>query len=146
MSLSLIQIGAEKRKRSLASRLLFAWLSLSLVLTLTPCCEVLADAVTSPAIEAQVDHEHDGPDSAHHSPESGGFHDPCAQWLDHADYTLSSSHIAITSEPGSYQDNPIAPVLFRTPGDASMMTARFSYHPPPDSALPLYLRLEHLLL
>lgn len=146
MSLSLMQIGAKKQRRSIASRLLIAWLSLSLFLTLTPCCEIFADAVASPATDVGVDHKHDGPDSAHHSPESGGFHDPCAQWLDHADYTLNSSHVAITSEAGSYQDIPVAPLLLRIPHAGTTVIERFSYHPPPEPALPLYLRIKHFLL
>ena len=146
MSPSLIRIGAAKWRSSLASRLLLAWLSLSLVLTLTPCCEVFAGAVTSSAADVGLDHDHEGPDGAHHSSESGGFHDPCTQWLDHADYTLNSLHIAVSSGSGSHQDILIAPLLFRMPHVGPMVTARFSYHPPPDPALPLYLRIEHLLL
>lgn len=146
MSLSLMRIGAKKRRMSIASRLLIAWLSLSLFLTLTPCCEIVADAVASPATDVGADHEHGGPDSAHHSPESGGFHDPCTQWLDHADYTLNSLHVAVTSGAGSHQDIPIAPLLFLMPHAGTMVTARLSYHPPPGPALPLYLRIEHLLL
>jgi hypothetical protein len=36
--------------------------------------------------------------------------------------------------------------LLRMPHAGTMVTALFSYHPPPDPALPLYLRIEHLLL
>ncbi len=146
MSLSLMRIGAKKRRRSIASRLLVTWLALSLFLTLTPCCEVFADAVASPTTDAVFDHGHDGPDDALHSSESSGFHDPCTQWLDHADYTLNSLHVAVTSGSGSHQDFPIAPLLFRMPHAGTTVTARLSYHPPPGPALPLYLRIEHLLL
>lgn len=146
MLLSLMQIGAKKQRRSTASRLLIAWLSLSLFLTLTPCCEIFADAVASPATDVGADHEHDGPDSAHHSPESGGFHDPCAPWLDHADYTLNTLHVAVASGSGSHQDNPVAPLLFRMPHVETTVIEQFSYHPPPGPTQPLYLRIEHLLL
>ena len=145
MPLSVMQIGTERRRMSITSRLLAAWLSLSLVLTLTPCCEVFADAVAPPATNAALDHEHDGPDGALHSPGSNDFHDPCTKWLDHADYTLNSLHVAVTSGSGSHQDIPIAPLLLRMPHAATLVTARLSYHPP-DPALPLYLRIEHLLL
>lgn len=131
---------------STTSRVLVAWLSLSLVLTLTPCCEVFADAVAPLATNAAFDHEHDGPDGAFHSPGSNDFHDPCTKWLDHADYTLNSLHVAVTLGSGSHQDISIAPLLLRMPHAGTMVTARLSYHPPPDPALPLYLRIEHLLL
>lgn len=146
MSPSLIRIGAAKWRRSTASRLLIAWLSLSLFLTLTPCCEIFSNALASPAADVGLDHGHEGPDSAHHSSESGGFHDPCTEWLDQADYTLNSSHIAVTSAPGSNQDIPAPPLLLRIPCPGPTLTAQLSYHPPPDPALPLYLRIEHLLL
>ena len=146
MPLSVMQIGTERRRMSTTSRLLAAWLSLSLVLTLTPCCEVFADAVASPATNAALDHEHDGPDGALQSPGSNDFHDPCTKWLDHADYTLNSLHVVVTSGFDPHQDIPVAPLLLRMPHAGTMVTARLSYHPPPDPALPLYLRLEHLLL
>ncbi len=143
---SLMRIGAARRRMSIASRLLAAWLSLSLVLTLTPCCEILADAIAPPATNAALDHGHDGPDDALHSSGPNDFHDPCTKWLDHADYTLNSLHVAVTSGSGSHQDIPIAPLLLRMPHAGNMVTALFLYHPPPDPALPLYLRIEHLLL
>ncbi len=146
MSPSLMRIGAARRRTSITSRLLAAWLALSLILTLTPCCEVFADAVASRATNAALDHEHDGPDGALHSPGSNDFHDPCTKWLDHADYTLNSLHVAVTSGSDPHQDIPIAPLLLLMPHAGTMATALFSYHPPPDPALPLYLRLEHLLL
>ena len=146
MPLSVMQIGTERRRMSITSRLLAAWLSLSLVLTLTPCCEVLADAVAPPATNVALDHEHDGPDGALHSPGPNDFHDPCTKWLDHADYTLNSLHVAVTSGSGSHQDIPIAPLLLRMPHAGTMVTALFLSHPPPDPALPLYLLIEHLLL
>ena len=143
MPLSVMQIGTERRRMSITSRLLAAWLSLSLVLTLTPCCKVFADVVAPLMPNAVLDHEHDG---ALHSSGSNDFHDPCTKWLDHADYTLNSLHVAVTSGSGSHQDIPIAPLLLRMPHAATVVTARLSYHPPPDPALPLYLRIEHLLL
>ena len=146
MPLSVMRIGTKRRRMSITSRLLAAWLSLSLVLTLTPCCEVFADAVASPATNAALDHEHDGSDGALHSPGSNDFYDPCTKWLDHADYTLNSLHVAVTSESGSHQDIPIAPLLLRMPHAGTIAMALFLYHPPPDPALPLYLRIEHLLL
>lgn len=146
MSPSLIRIGAAKWRTSISSRLLVIWLSLSLFLTLTPCCEVFADVIASPATDAGFDHDHAGPNSADHSPGSSGFHDPCTQWLDHADYTLNSLHLAISSGSGSHQDVPVAPLLLLVPHADAPVVARLSYHPPPDPTLPLYLRIEHLLL
>ena len=146
MPLSVMQIGTERRRMSITSRLLAAWLSLSLVLTLTPCCKVLADAVAPLTTNTVLDHEHDGPDGALHSPGSSDFHDPCTKWLDHADYTLNSLHVAVTSGFDPRQDIPVAPLLLLMPHAGTMVTALFLYHPPPDPALPLYLRLEHLLL
>ena len=143
MSPSLMRIGAARRRMSIASRLLAAWLSLSLVLTLTPCCEVLANAVAPLSPNAVLDHEHDG---ALHSPGPSDFHDPCTQWLDHADYTLNSLHVAVSSGSDPHQDIPIAPLLWRMPHAGMMVTARLSYHSPPGPALPLYLRIEHFLL
>jgi len=131
---------------SIASRLLAAWLSLSLVLTLTPCCKVFADAVAPFIPNVVLDHEHGEDDGALHSSGSNDFHDPCTKWLDHADYTLNSLHVAVTSGSVPHQDIPIAPLLLRVPHAGTMVTALFSYHPPPDPALPLYLRIEHLLL
>lgn len=143
---SLTRIRASKRI-SIGSRLLVVWLSLSLVLTLTPCCEVFADAVAPLATDiahAMSAHGHDEPDNAFHSSGSGGFHDPCAKWLDHADYTLSSLHAAITS--AASQDIFIGPQLPAAFHAVSLATKRFLYHPPPDPTLALYLRFEHLLL
>ncbi|WP_096360159.1 hypothetical protein [Sulfuricaulis limicola] len=145
MSPSLIRIGAAKSRTSISSRLLVVWLSLSLFLTLTPCCEIFADALASPA-DAALDHAHQEPDGASHSPASNGFHDPCAQWLDRADYTLNSLHLAVSSGSGSQQDIPVAPLLLLVPHADAPVMARLSYHPPPDPTLPLYLRIKHLLL
>ena len=145
MSPSLIRIGTERRRMSITSRLLVVWLSLTLVLTLTPCCKVFADAAPA-TTHAVLRHEHDGSDGALHSPGSNDFHDPCTKWLDHADYTLNSLHVAVTSGSDSHQDIPIAPLLLLMPHAGTMVTAWLSYRPPPGPALPLYLRFEHLLL
>jgi len=146
MSPSLMRIGAARRRMSITSRLLVAWLSLSLFLTLTPCCEVIADAVALPTTHTVLDHEHDGPDGVLHSPGPNHFHDPCPKWLDHADYTVSSQQLAVASESTSHQYAPIAPLLLPMPHVGAVVAARLSYHPPPVPALPLYLRIEHLLL
>ena len=146
MPLSVMQIGTARRRMSITSRLLVAWMSLSLVLTLTPCCKVLADVVAPFTANTVLDHEHDVPDGALHSPGLSDFHDPCTKWLDHPDYTLNSLHVAVTSGSDPHQDIPIAPLLLRMPHAGTMVTARLSNHPPPDPALPLYLRIEHLLL
>lgn len=143
---SVMQMGAERRRMSITSRLMAAWLSLSLVLTLTPCCKVFADAVAPFTPDVALDHGHDGSDSALHSPGSNDFHDPCTKWLDHADYTLNSLPVAVTSGSDSHQDIPIAPLLLLMSHADATVTVRLSFHPPPDPALPLYLRLEHLLL
>lgn len=143
---SLIQISAARRRISITSRLLAAWLSLSLVLTLTPCCKVFADTVAPFTANTVLDHKHDAPDGALHSPKSNDFPDPCTKWLDHADYTLNSTLVAVTSGADPHPDISIAPLLASMPHAETMVTARLLYHPPPDPALPLYLRFEHLLL
>jgi hypothetical protein len=146
MSLSLLRIGAKKRRMSITCRLLAAWLSLSLFLTLTPCCKVFADAVALPTTNAVLDHEHDGPDGALRTPGPNDFHVPCTKWLDHADYAVGSLHAAVTSGPDSHQNIPIASLLLLIPHIGTMVTAQLSYYSPPDPTLPLYLRIEHLLL
>lgn len=143
---SLIRISAARRRVSITTRLLIAWLSLSLVLTVTPCCKVYADAVAPLMPNAALDHEHDGPDGALHSPAPGDFHDPCTKWLGQAHYTLDSLHVAVTSGSGSHQDFPVALPLSLMPRAGTRATALFSYRPPPGPVLPLYLRIEHLLL
>lgn len=83
MMLSLLRLRARRARTPWRTRLLAAWLVLSLVFVLTPCCDVIGPANAAP-VPVAADHGH-APD-AHgdmHAPDVGG--DPCATWLDRSD-------------------------------------------------------------
>ncbi|MEW6330426.1 MAG: hypothetical protein AB1560_03095 [Pseudomonadota bacterium] len=114
------------------------WMSLSLVLAFWPCCQVLAQDHPPAAHISAGDHDHGsmpaGPD------------DPCRTWLDNADAALNTSFevllpdlelkIAHAAHVGT-RDFPALSVF--VPG-------RHLYHPSPPASLPLYLRVQHLLI
>jgi hypothetical protein len=110
------------------------WMSLSLVLVFWPCCQAQAQDQPPVAHIEAGDHEHGnlpaGPD------------DPCRTWLDTADAALSTLlqdtglEIATVAHAGA-RDFPVVPVF--APG-------RHRYHPSPPASLPLYLRVQHLLI
>lgn len=113
------------------------WLSLSLVLALWPCCQVLAQD-HSPVIHAAAG-EHD------HGNMPTGPDDPCRTWLDTADAAFNTSPDVLLTDfelkivLASYSDAhkfPHVPLRVRV-GTA--------YDPSPP-ALPLYLRVQHLLI
>ncbi len=64
------------------TRLLAAWVVLSLTFALTPCCEAIGAARAAP-VSASTDHGHT-PD-AHGGASAPDTGDPCAAWLDRHD-------------------------------------------------------------
>ncbi|HLD13493.1 MAG TPA: hypothetical protein VJB18_02120 [Burkholderiales bacterium] len=140
MILSLLRLRARRARAPWSTRLLAAWLALTLVFALTPCCDVIGPANAAP-VPVAADHGHT-PD-AHgdmHAPDAGG--DPCATWLDRSDAVTPKTDIVAPF---------VAKVAIATPFVFlwNVPSAAIAWRPfrlsasPPDA---LYLRYARLIL
>ncbi|MEW6330496.1 MAG: hypothetical protein AB1560_03450 [Pseudomonadota bacterium] len=126
------------RHRKSIAMAVVGWMSLSLVLAFWPCCHAVADEHPPVASMQAGDHDHDG--IPH------GTEDPCHTWLDTSDLALNTSPDALVSdfEPkighAVYAGSQDFPVVALSALDRQL------YHASPPSSLPLYLRLQHLLI
>jgi hypothetical protein len=113
------------------------WMSLSLVLAFWPCCQVLAQDQPPVAHVEAGDHSHGNMPS--------DTDDPCRTWLDNADAALNTSPDVLLSD----FELKIAYALHVDAHDFSRIPLRVRggkvYNPSPP-ALPLYLRVQHLLI
>lgn len=134
--LSLTRLASISTRQTLAMRLLAAWFALSVTLTFTPCCKLWAATPQSDHAVSETEHGHDAP---------GDLPDPCATFLDHADFVATAPGI-ISSTP----DRP--PAFFGVPPAPLFHTAMLAGSPqhrgqsPPHPSVPLYLRIARLLI
>lgn len=126
------------RQRKSISMALAGWMSLSLVLAFWPCCQLLAQDQPPVAHVEAGDHDHGNVPA--------GTDDPCRTWLDTADAALNTSSGALLPdyEPKIAIAAPGAACAFPAPAGAA--PGRHRYHPSPPVSLPLYLRVQHLLI
>ena len=136
MRVSLIRIRAAFRRLAI-TRWLAGLLVLALVLTFTPCCDVLA---ASPVAHASSDHSHDGT-ASHQTDDLNGL---CGHWLDNYPVSAGLPQVALFAQkidialpwPPAIDPPPLASILTSLP---------LAYYPiPPPGAL--YLLHTRLLL
>lgn len=136
MHLSLGRRRSNPRRKAALTRFLATLWSFALVLTLTPCCDVIATALPIHAGPGQMDA---------HGSHSGIDDGPCAPWLDVSMNTLdcASALLSATAAPGF----PV--VLLRDSGIPSILARRpevhHGVHAPPPILRPPYLRFVRLL-
>ncbi|MCR4346222.1 MAG: hypothetical protein NUV55_03295 [Sulfuricaulis sp.] len=127
-----------RRHRKSIALALAGWMSLSLVLAFWSCCHTLADE-HPPVVSMQSgDHNHGG--IPH------GTEDPCRTWLDTSDVALNTSPDVLVSDfklkfgHAVFVDSQIFSAVVLSVPDRQL------YHASPPDSLPLYLRLQHLLI
>ena len=91
---SLLRMRSRSVRAPWGTRLLAAWVVLSLTFALTPCCEIIGAASAAPA-SASTDHGHT-PDahSGTHTPDTG---DPCVTWIDRSDAVPAKADVVAPS-------------------------------------------------
>jgi hypothetical protein len=113
-------------------------MSLSLVLAFWPCCQAVADE-HPPAVSVEVgDHDHGSTPP--------GTEDPCRTWLDTADAALNTSPDVLLSNLELKVGYAAYVVAHDFPAAVVSAPGRHVYHPSPPDPLPLYLRVQHLLI
>jgi hypothetical protein len=113
-------------------------MSLSLVLAFWPCCQSIAEDRPFVSHVEAGDHDHGN------IPQ--GTDDPCHTWLDTADAALNSSPDVLLSNPELKVGHAVYAVAHDFPAVAVSAPGRHVYHSSPPDPLPLYLRLQHLLI
>lgn len=137
MHFSLMRFRWFLRKAGWLGPGMAATLTATMLLALTPCCEVGA-APAHPetgAVEHGDGHDH-GPPAAP---------DPCLVWLDNHLNALATDSVLPAPErvpqPALIAATWKAPAVVPVP-----LPAPSSCHSPPSPAVPLYLRIERLLI
>jgi hypothetical protein len=137
---SLMRWRRAMMKGPVAGRVLTVALAATMLFALTPCCEVSA----APAQSAAEGHDHGDHHGGGH-PQGSPLLDPCLAWVDNNFNALTVSAAQVAPERDA------SPVLFAISWivplavDASLRVQR-SCHSPPSASVPLYLRIERLLL
>lgn len=126
------------RHRKAIARAVAGWMFLSLVLAFWPCCQTLADE-HPPAVSAEAGN-HD------HGSIPVGTEDPCRTWLDTADSALNSLPDVLFVNFKLKIGHAVYAVAHDFPAVAVSTPGRHVYHPSPPGPLPLYLRVQHLLI
>lgn len=114
------------------------WMSLSLVLTFWPCCHAVAGEYPTVVGAETSDHDHGG--IPH------GTEDPCQTWLDTTNAALNTSPAVLISEFKLKIGHAVYAGSQNFPVVALSVPGRQLYHASPPASLPLYLRLQHLLI
>jgi hypothetical protein len=114
------------------------WMLLSLVLTFWPCCHLVADEHAPVVSMESDDHDHGGI--------SHGTEDPCRTWLDVTDVAFNPSPGALVSDFELKIGHLVYAEAYEYPVPELPEIGRYKYHPSPPASLPLYLRLQHLLI
>jgi len=114
------------------------WMSLSLVLTFWPCCHTLADE--HPTVVSMEAGDHD------HGNITQDTDDPCRTWLDTADAALNTSPGVLVSKLELKVGHAVYAIAHDFPAVAVSTPGRHVYHSSPPNPLPLYLRVQHLLI
>jgi hypothetical protein len=126
------------RHRKSIAMAVAGWMSLSLVLAFWPCCQVMAQDQPPVAHVEAGDHDHGntpaGPD------------DPCRTWLDNADAVLNTSPDVLLSDFEPKIAKAAYAVASDFPAAVVSTPGRHVYRPYPPDPLPLYLRVQHLLI
>lgn len=125
------------RHRKSVAMAVSGWMFLSLALAFWPCCQALADE-HPPAISA-------GASDQDHGNIPVGTEDPCRTWLDIADAALNTSPDVLLSNFELKVGHAVYAVA-HDPAAVVFVPGRHVYHPSPPDPLPLYLRVQHLLI
>src|SRR3989344_3755719 len=126
------------RHRKSIAMAVSGWMFLSLVFAFWPCCQAVADE-HPPAVSAEVgDHDHGN------IPQ--GTDDPCRTWLDTADAALNSSPDVLLSNFDLKVGHTVYAAAHDFPAAVVSTPGQHKYHPSPPESLPLYLRVQHLLI
>lgn len=126
------------RHRKSIAMAVAGWMSLSLVLAFWPCCESIAGD-QSPVTHVEAgDHDHGN------LPQ--GTDDPCRTWLDTSDAALNTSPDVLLSNPELKAGLAAYAVAHDFPAAVVSTPGRHKYHSSPPDSLPLYLRVQHLLI
>lgn len=141
-----------RRIRSMTARVpwmmrgLTAGMALSLVLVLTPCCEIFGEAYAATAPGDMENHHAPAADNDLHSHEPEGHGNICGNWLDNASPSGVVSYGALTPSWEGKAAVPLAPehgsFISHNPG-AITWRLLHSQSPP---TYALYLRLARLLI
>lgn len=141
-----------RRIRSMTARVpwmmrgLTAWMALSLVLVLTPCCEIFGEAYAAAAPGDMESHHAPAADNDSHPHEPDGHGGICGKWLDNTSPSGAVSHSALTPSWEGKAAVPLAPehgsFISHNPG-AITWRLLHSQSPP---TYALYLRLARLLI
>lgn len=126
------------RHRKSIAMAVSSWMFLSLVLAFWPCCQAVADEYP-PAVSA-------GTDDHNHGNSLPGREDPCRTWLDITDAALNGSPDVLLSNFDLKVGNAVYAVAHHFPALSAFDPGRHLYHPSPPDPLPLYLRVQHLLI
>jgi hypothetical protein len=143
MRFSLVRFRRVLTRIPFARQAVATVIATTLLFALTPCCEVNA-AAPDPAHSGQGHHNHGpghGDDPAEGMPPMS---DPCLAWVDN-NLNIVDTDMSIPL-PERDADPVVFAVLWTTPSPiAATHGAVHSCHSPP-SAVPLYLRIERLLI
>jgi hypothetical protein len=126
----------ERQHQSIAVAV-SGWVSLSLVLAFWSCCQAVANVV-SPVVSAQVGAQDHG--------KLPGPQDPCRTWIDNVDVALNISSDFQVSKFEPKIGHAIYAATQNFPAVARIATGRQLYHASISDSLPLYLRLQRLLI
>jgi hypothetical protein len=126
------------RHRKSIAMAVAGWMSLSLVLAFWPCCQAIAEDRSSVTHVEAGDHAH-----ANIPP---GTDDPCRTWLDTTDAALNTSPDVLLSKLELKVGHAVYAIAHDFPAVAVSSPGRHVYHSSPPNPLPLYLRVQHLLI
>ena len=127
-----------RRHRKSIALAVAGWMSLSLVLSFWPCCHAVADEHQPVASMQAGDHDHGG--IPH------GTEDPCRTWLDTTDLALNTSPDVLVSDFELKIGHAVYAASQKLPVVSLSVPDQKLYHASPPASLPLYLRLQHLLI
>lgn len=144
--MSLLSVRRAVKRFPAVGRGLSFVVALSMLFALTPCCE--ASAATAGAAPANVVHVHGAEADGHaHDHGAPATPDPCPVWLDNVFHALGSAVVPAVSgpEPQAAFWSPAVPLII--PDEpARFLLPVHSVHSPPSPTLPLYLRVQRLLI
>lgn len=141
MYFSLMQLRCFLRRARWLSPGIAAAITAVMLFALTPCCEVSA-APAQPRTSAP---EHDGAHGADHDHGPPSTPDPCLVWLDNHLNALDTNTALPTPERVP-QPVPIVAAWVALAVAPAPLSVLPSCHSPPSPAVPLYLRIERLLI
>lgn len=132
----------SKRFRFHPARLLAGGLALSLVLTLTPCCELVAGIFSIRQAQAAA-HTHGHPDGAGHEHPPSGQPDFCQGWLEQLPLLVP---VALPFGPDPQPEAVFSAALDARVVPPPRLLRLMPRAPPLRRSPPLYLRFVRLLI